>query len=319
MNHRGPDETEAPQSDLAARAAWLYYVGGMRQDAIAEELGISRQRAQRLVARALSEGLVRVRIDHPIAECLDLERRLRHRFGLLRARVAPRSGGSPDALRSIAPFAAPELERIFADETPKLLALGTGRTLRAVVDNMQQVPGGHHKVVSLIGNVAPDGSASFYEVIMRIADKTGAPHYPMSVPVMARDEAEFANYRALPHVVASRALAEQADVTVVGIGQMAADAPLYVDGFITSDELKSLQDAGAAGEIGGHVFDAEGQYLDHPLNNFMVGVRVPANTSPVICIAGGVSKIKALRAALKGRLIQGLITDELTAAELLGD
>lgn len=319
MSLRQPDDTDAPPSDLAARAAWLYYVGGMRQDQIAEELGISRQRAQRLVARALSEGLVRVRIDHPIATCLELERRLRQRFGLVRARVAPRLGAAQDPTRAVAPFAAPELERIFAEATPQLIALGTGRMLRAVVDNMQTVDGSAHKVVSLIGNVSPDGSASFYEVIMRIADKTGAQHFPMSVPVMARSESEFAVYRALPHVQASRELAQQADITVVGIGQMADDAPLRMDGFITPEELRRLQDAGAAGEIGGHVFDSSGKYLDHPLNNFMVGVRVPANPNPVFCIGAGVSKIKALRAALKGRLIQGLFTDELTAAELLSD
>ncbi|EPX75414.1 sugar-binding transcriptional regulator [Salipiger mucosus] len=317
MAQRAPDETDTPPRDQAARAAWLYYVGGLRQDQIAAELGMSRQRAQRLVARAISEGLVRVRIDHPIAECLELERRLRQRFDLSTVRVAPRAGADADALRTIAPVAAPEVERIFKTETPRLIALGTGRTLRAVVDEMQRVDGAQHRVVSLIGNVAPDGSASFYEVIMRIADATGARHYPMSVPVMARSAEEFATYRALPHVQASRKLAQNADVTVVGIGQMAADAPLYVDGFITAEELETLQHAGAAGEIGGHVFDQEGRYLDHPLNNFMVGVRVPANDNPVLCIAGGVSKIKALRGALKGRLLQGLITDELTAAELL--
>ena len=99
---------------------------------------------------------------------------------------------------------------------------------------------------------------------------------------------------------------------------MAEDAPLYVDGFITADELHAVQEAGAAGEICGHIFDSNGHYIDHPVNNFMVGSRVPVNDNPVICIACGPSKIKALRAALKGRLIQGLITDEHTAAALLG-
>ena len=317
MAQRNTDDSDVPPRDLAARAAWLYYVGGLRQDQIAEDLGISRQRAQRLVARAVAEGLVRVRIDHPIAECLELERALCRRFGLTQARVAPRAGASQDALRAIASFAAPELERIFAQDTPQLIALGTGRTLRAVVEQMQTVPGGHHRMVSLIGNVSPDGSASFYEVIMRIADKTGAPHYPMAAPVTARSPAELETYRALPHVVSARDLALRADVTVVGIGQMADDAPLFVDGFISAEQLASVQAAGAAGEIGGHIFDSQGRYLDHPVNRFMVGVRVPQNANPVICIAGGASKIRPLRAALEGRLMQGLITDEVTAAELI--
>ena len=311
-------DDDIPQRDLAARAGWLYYVGGMRQDQIAEELGISRQRAQRLIARAMSEGLVRVRVDHPIAACLELERELRRNFGLARVRVAPKLGPEQDPMRAIAPYGATEVERIFRQETPQLVALGTGRMLRAVVEQMQPVASSQHRMVSLIGNVSPDGSASFYEVIMRFADKTGAPHYPMSVPVMARDKEELALYRSLTHVENLLTLARDADVTIVGIGQMADDAPLHMDGFLTAEELRSVQAAGAAGEICGHIFDADGRFLDHPVNTLLVGVQVPVNTNPVLCIGGGVSKIKALRAALKGKLIGGLITDESTAAELIG-
>ena len=108
MARRSSEDKEVSARDLAARAAWLSFVGGLTQDQIAQELGISRQRAQRLVARATSEGMVRVRIDHPIADCLELERALKQRFKLDSARVAP-SVPQGDALAAIAPFAAPEL------------------------------------------------------------------------------------------------------------------------------------------------------------------------------------------------------------------
>jgi len=310
-------DRDASPRDEAARAAWLYYIEGLRQDQIAEALGISRQRAQRLVARALSEGLVRVRVDHPIAACLDLERRLRGRFGLESARVAPALSETADPLRAIAPFAAAELERLFSAAEPALVAIGTGRTLRAAIENMHCVDGRHHRLVSINGNVSPDGSASLYEVIMRIADKTGARHYPMAAPVIARTPEEYDQYRALPHVRSARALAAAADLAIVGIGQMSEDAPLLIDGFISGAEREDLQAAGAAGEISGYVFDGAGRYLDHPVNRKMIGMQVPANRNPVLCIAGGPRKVTALRAALAGRLIRRLITDERTAAHLL--
>ena len=53
--------------DDAARAGWLYYVAGRTQDEIASTMGISRQSAQRLVSLAVSERLIKVRLDHPIA------------------------------------------------------------------------------------------------------------------------------------------------------------------------------------------------------------------------------------------------------------
>ena len=58
--------------DEAARAGWLYYVAGNTQDEIARKLGISRQAAQRLVSLAISERLIKVRLDHPIARCMEL-------------------------------------------------------------------------------------------------------------------------------------------------------------------------------------------------------------------------------------------------------
>lgn len=303
--------------DLAARAAWLSFVGGLTQDQIALELGISRQRVQRLVARAQADGLVRVRIDHPIADCLELERDLKQAFGLDAAWVSPALGPAADAVTGLAPFAAPILERIFHDEAARVFALGTGRTLRSVVEHVQAMDGARHKLVSLIGNVAPDGSATLYEVIVRLAEKLSAPHYPLSIPLVSRSAEESDLYRSLPHVRTARALAEAADLAIVGLGQMTRDAPLLMDGFISGVEHDALVAAGAVGELGGHTFDAEGRFVEHPMNQRIVGIRVPVNDVPVLCICGGPSKITPLRAALSGGLIDKLVTDERTARALL--
>ena len=67
-------ESGGSRHDEAARAGWLYYVGGNTQDQIATKLGVSRQSAQRLVSLAVSEGLIKVRLDHPIANCMELGR-----------------------------------------------------------------------------------------------------------------------------------------------------------------------------------------------------------------------------------------------------
>ena len=85
---RRPDNP-GTRLDDAARAGWLYYVAGNTQEEIAAKLGISRQSAQRLVSRAVSEGLIKVRLHHPIAQCLDLADRLRARFALDFVEIVP--------------------------------------------------------------------------------------------------------------------------------------------------------------------------------------------------------------------------------------
>src|SRR5439155_19538063 len=65
-------DSESNRIEDAARAGWLYYIAGNTQDEIASKLGVSRQTAQRLVSLAVSRRLIKVRLDHPIAECLRL-------------------------------------------------------------------------------------------------------------------------------------------------------------------------------------------------------------------------------------------------------
>ena len=311
-------EPEPTLNDEAARAGWLYYVGGLTQDQIATELGVSRQRAQRLVSRAMVEGLIHVRLNHPIGACLDMEAELTRRFGLLRCRVAPSLGPGSDGVRAIGPAAAAELERFLRMPEPSVIALGTGRAMRGMVDAMVPMDADQHRLVSLIGNIAPDGSASFFDVVMRIADKVRAPHYPMLVPVISHTEAERAAFHALPPVQRVLELARAADVIFVGVGQMSDDAPLRKDGFATPEEMAQMQAAGAVGEVAGWVFDSEGRYLDLGINTRTGGVRVePGLARPAIGIAAGASKVRAIHAALKSRIINGLVTDEATAKALL--
>ena len=311
-------DPEPTLHDDAARAGWLYYVGGMTQDQIAAELGVSRQRAQRLVSRAMAEGLIQVRLNHRIGACLDLEAALTARFGLLRARVVPGLGPGADPVRAIAPAAAAELERFLRMPAPLVIGLGTGRAMRGMIDAMVEMEATQHRLVSLIGNIAPDGSASFFDVVMRIADKVRAPHYPMPVPVISPTPEENAAFHRLAPVQKVVALASAADVVFVGVGQMSNDAPLLADGFVTRAELDEMQAAGAAGEVAGWVFDSEGRYLDLGTNTRTGGVRVaPGLDRPSIGIAAGASKEPAIFAALKSRIINGLVTDEPTARLLL--
>ncbi|HZT20599.1 MAG TPA: sugar-binding domain-containing protein, partial [Dongiaceae bacterium] len=217
---RRKPESEANRIEDAARAGWLYYIAGNTQDEIAVKLGVSRQTAQRLVSLAVDLRLIKVRLDHPIAHCLDLSRRLKDRYGLDLCEVVPADPASRSTTLGVAEATAAELERRLESRRPVVIALGSGRTLRAAADQLPPMDCPQHKIVSLVGNIAPDGSASFYDVITRVADAVRAPHYPMPLPVIASSLAEkklLLAQKPVQHVVA---LAQAADVTFVGVGQL---------------------------------------------------------------------------------------------------
>jgi DNA-binding transcriptional regulator LsrR (DeoR family) len=304
--------------DDAARAGWLYYIAGNTQDEIAAKLGISRQTAQRLVALAVSERLVKVRLEHPIALCLDLAARLRERFGLAFAEVTPTDPASNSMTLGVAEAAATEIERQLKTPAVKIIAIGTGRTLKAAIELLPVIEAGDKKIVSLTGNIAPDGSAAFYSVIFTMADVVKARHFPMTLPVIATTPEERDLLHAQAMIRGTLALAAKADIAFIGIGDLGANAPLYEDGFVSRAELAALQKAGAVGEIMGWAFDREGRLIEGLTNARVASAPIPAvERCRVIVIAKGSRKLPGIAAAVKGRLVSGLITDEWTAERLL--
>ena len=309
---------ETTRFDDAARAGWLYYVAGNTQDEIARKLGVSRQTAQRLVAMAVSERLVKVRIDHPIGRCMDLSNQLIETYGLRLCDVVPSDPDAPDLLTGVAIAAATELERTLASTEPRIIALGTGRALKAMVEQLPSMECPQHRVVSLLGNMMADGSATPYNAVIRMADRIGARHYPYPLPVLAKDAEELRILHGQEAVRNTMALCAEADITLVGIGQINRSAPLVVDGFLNFTEEAELEAAGAAGEITSWVYDQVGRVIDCAFNTRVASAPLPrAADRPVIGVAVGEAKVPAIRAALRGHLINGLITNEATAERLL--
>jgi DNA-binding transcriptional regulator LsrR (DeoR family) len=311
-------EPEKERLDDAARAGWLYYIAGNTQDEIAKKLGVSRQTAQRLVSRAVTERLIKVRFDHPLGRCLELSGRLKEDYGLESCEVVPADPTSNSETLGIAEAAAAEMERYLVSQHPVIIGLGTGKAMRTMAEQISPMECPQHKIVSLVGNIATDGSATVFEVASRVGDRVGAPHYPMPFPVVAATVHEkklLVQQKSLRNVME---LASQADVTFVGIGTVDETAALLRDGFVRPDEMRAMVKAGAVGEITGWSFDASGKLIDGLVNDRVLSVPLegPARRK-VVGVAMALGRFKAIKGALNGKLVNGLITNELMAHQLL--
>lgn len=303
--------------DLAAHAAWLYYIAGNTQEEVAVKLNVSRQSAQRLVALAVSEKLIKFRLDHPLSECIELAEALRDKFQLSLCEVVPSDGSDIDSFNGIGVCAASYLENYLIAKTPATLAFSSGRTLRAMVEQIPAMDQPHHKIVSIIGNMSHCGRAGRYEVVMHLSDRVGSQAYPVPTPVVATSIEERQLLQTQRSFITVKNLAEQAKATFVGISHIAWNAPLHQDGFINDDEIAELIELGAVGEIAGWAYDHRGVLLQDGTNSRVASVPLqqPAQRL-IIGVAGGEKKVEAILAALHGKLITGLITDE-TAAEAI--
>ena len=304
--------------DQAAHAAWLYYIAGNNQEAIAAKLGVPRQAAQRLVALAVSEKLIKFRLDYPLSHCIELAEALRDKYELSTCEVVPSGDDSNGLLASLGNCGAVHLEGYLAAKTPTVIALSSGKTLRTVIEQIPSMHQPQHKIVSIVGNLSHDGRAGRHEVVMHLCERTGAAAYPAPTPVVATSIKERELLQTQKSFIAIQKLTAQAKVTFVGVGTVEWNAPLHESGFINDEEITELIELGAVGEIAGWAYDQQGVLLMEGTNAKVAGVPLEQPVSRLtVGIAGGVSKANAISAALKGKLINGLITDEQVAKEIL--
>ncbi|CAI0702485.1 Transcriptional regulator lsrR [Serratia entomophila] len=307
--------------DQAARAAWMYYVAGQTQHQIAEALGVSRQVAQRLVACAIDNGLISVSIAHPVGRCMELAAQLSARYGLELCQVVPSQGMDTQGInRAVAVAGAEVMAQFIRSEEPLIVGVGSGRSLKAAIDELAEIQRPQHSCVSLIGAIAADGSCTRYDVPLWMAEKTQGRYFILPAPLFAdseQDRALWCNHR-IYRTVSEKA--SQADVTFIGVGTIGEQCPLHQDGFISLADVARLTAANAVAEMLGHFIDGEGRRVINDLDRRLTSVELRQQPEkPVIALAGGPEKHRAIRAALAGRWINGLVTDEGSALALLAD
>jgi DNA-binding transcriptional regulator LsrR (DeoR family) len=313
---KSADRRDAEDS-LAIRAAWLHYVAGQTQADVASRLGVTSLKAHRLIMRANQSGAVKFTIDGDVAECAVLETSLARRYGLSYCEVVPDLSEGDLPLRALGFAGSQFLQREILALQDGVIGIGHGRTLAAAVANIPRMDAGTVRFVSLLGGVTRKYTANPYDVIHRLAEQTGAMSYVMPLPFFANtaeDREVLLSQRGAREVFE---LAAHADLMVVGIGAVNADAQLVASQMIEPAEIDEVHDMGGAGEVLGHFFNAAGESVETSLAARTVAPELDdLKGRRIVAIAGGASKIAAIRAVLKSGLLSGLITDEVSALAL---
>jgi DNA-binding transcriptional regulator LsrR (DeoR family) len=303
---------------LAVRAAWLHYAGGLTQSEVAKRLGVPSVKAHRLITRAVADGVVKVTIDGDIVECVELETRLAERFGLQYCEVAPDLGENGFEFRALGQAGAGFLKREIERGDNKVIGLGHGRTLSSAVHHMARLNAKELRFVSMLGGLSRNYVANPYDVMHRIAEKTGAHAYMMPVPFFANTSDDREVMLAQRGVKEVFDLANSADLKLVGLGTVDTNAQLVLSGMVEPREIEEIAASGGVGEILGHFFDADGRILETTLTARTLSASLPRSKNErLVALAGGLTKVEAIRAVLKSRCLYGLITEERTAQALL--
>jgi DNA-binding transcriptional regulator LsrR (DeoR family) len=306
---------------LLYKIARAYYDDSLTQQQIGERFGLSRVKISRLLREAREDKVVQITIASPQGSNADLERQLEGVYALKEALVVTCSApGTGPLVNELGRVAAACLARCLQGN--EVVALSWGNTVLSVVNALPPVNLPDIRVVQFLGGLGElEAETHGAELARRMAQALGAKPRLIHAPGIVKNAVIRDALAMDPQVADTLDLAGRADVALVGIGAFEPGSTLLSNGStLTPEEVADLKAHGVVGDIALQFFDTDGRKVDHPVNSRIVGTDLERIRSigRVIGVAGGPQKRHAVRAALRGRLISVLVTDDQTAKWLLG-
>lgn len=294
------------------RVSRLYYELGETQEAIAALVGVTRPQVSRLLKEARAQGVVEIRIvDRDEAES-PAAAELQRRFDLRAVHLAPSLDGPPEvARRRVGRLAGQVLRGVIRDG--QVVGIGDGAAVSAVADEL--VAGDAQidaTIVPLCGGFWRPGAGA--EPFRRIGDALGATVLALHSPGLLEDAAVRDALCAHLGVRSVIERWERLDVALLGIG-----GPAWGEGAVGEAAMTEIRDGQAIGEVLIAPFDAQGRFVAPSLRARTVAFdarrlpRVPV----VIGVAEGAAKVAPILGALRGGLVNTLVTDVGTAEAVL--
>lgn len=302
---------------LLPRAAELYHERDLNQQEVASRLHLTRWQVGRLLAEARRRGIVRIEIVHPRARCHELEQTLAARFGLQGAVVVP---GSPDLVenrRQVAGAAADALADL--NEVPAVVAASWGYTMTDLADQIPSMWADGVTVVQANGGLSRPGWGDPATVITRLARQSRGTPVFLPAPAIVDSPVLAPALMEEPAIREVIALARAADVAVFSLGAASPSSVLVQSGCVTPDDIRSLLERGAVGDVLARYIDAHGEPVDADVQARTIGLTLDELRliPETIAVCAGIEKLTVARAALHRQLCTRLVTDQNTARELL--
>lgn len=308
--------------NLAVKVAVLYYERNMSQIDIAKHFGISQSTVSRLLKLAQDLGIVRIVVRKPIENYFYLEEKLKEIYGLRDALVTKGvKREESQTIQNIAQAASFYLETEIKDNDVIGIACWS-EVLFNTINFMSPINYFTKcEVVQILGGIGdPSAEIHAFQLTKRLSQVLNGKMFLLPAPALVSSPDSkniLLNDFAIKDTISKF---NNLTLVITGIGSLQPSQLLQKSGNIfKEEELNLLKERGAVGEICLHFFDENGKPIKTELDERVIGISLEQlkKVSRVIGIAGGERKYKAILGALRGKLINILITDHLTAEFLI--
>ena len=312
-----------PQIDaeqrFLAQVAWAYYVEGLTQEKVAEKLGATRLRVNKALSEAHCAALICITFNTAYTACFDLDQSLCDRVGLKQAYVAPAPAQESDVQTIVGAALGNVLSEVLADPAVTRFGMSWGGTLNIATRFVAALERPDLEVISVMGGLTRGSDLNSFEITTRLADLLGAQHSYFTAPLYAGSAESRDTIMQLDVFREVLEKIRAVDAMAMAAGDLSKRSLLMRDALPNGTTIEELQALGGVGDILGTVIDANGNPIDHPINEKVIGIGIPdlARIPNVILAAGGAHKITVCRAILGLGLINTFVTDESTARALV--
>jgi deoxyribonucleoside regulator len=309
------------RNELLAQVAHLYFEKDLNQKAIADRLGVSHSSISRLLAQARELGIVEITIHYPLNTSPGLEKRLRDRFGLKEASILNTAHVDyNDRLNRVSLLAGKYIDSVLQDGD--IVAVSWGSTILEVGQNFHPTRRFNNlQVVQLVGAFGPSQVEMDATNLVRIfAQAIGGTYYNLNAPMMVETVETQKALLQEPSIIQALNLASRASIALVGIGEIErALSTVYRINVLDPASIQVLHEQKAVGGICSQYYDINGRPISDEVNRRVVGLdlRTLQRIPRVVGVAIGENKALAILGALRGQLINTLISDDLTAQSVL--
>ncbi|MBI3910037.1 MAG: hypothetical protein HY320_03785 [Armatimonadetes bacterium] len=322
---------------LAYQVARLKVEEGLSQEAIAEELDLSRGTVQKLWVIAQEQNIYIEGVIPPVGVdfLVDLRKKVIQRLGLKGVRLVPGRSAMLDGtlpanareviLHSAAAAAAEYLGKHVMNGD--ILCLAWGRVVHAIIRLLNiKHPRPNLTIVPMLGvmSVQPHWFEANALVEAAAAAYQTNHYYCLPIPAVVRNAAQKRVAMQLPLVTPVLQQVRRASFVVTSLAPPdPQESTLVRYGMLDRSDIQRVIQCGAIGEICAWWFDPEGHPVpDHniePIGLGLDGLRhvVEGNGTVMAMVAADRQRIAPLLAAIKGRLVNVVVTDHVTAEELL--
>jgi deoxyribonucleoside regulator len=302
-----------------ARIASHYYDHNKTQQEISDITGIARTGISRMITEAREKGVVDIIVRYPWNSRL-LEEKLVSTFGLKAARVMVLENETyEEMLRGLGMLAAAYFSQILRDKM--VIGISWGSALYQMIKALQPPHLSDLEVVQLIGATGSESNLTDGPLLAQIlATCLGSSCRYLHAPLIVENKMIRDALLQDRNISDTLSRANKADVALVGIGSIHSDLySLKRAGYVTETERMQLAGCGVVGDICGLHYSINGEWLDIDINHRVVGadLNTLSKIDTVIGVAGDERKGDAILGALRGKLVDVLITDSNVAEYVL--